>query len=347
MQAAGRRQAGKGLRASAGRDTVPAFHTGFDTTKGKTMKKVLIPTALDSVAKDILEAHGGYTVVQIPKCDILQFARENADLHALIVRSEKITAEIIDAAPALKVIIRAGAGYNTIDIQHARAKGVDVMNTPGANSNGVAEEVIALMLADARHLISADPSCRAGKWEKTTFMGTEITGKTIGIVGLGYIGRLVAKRLSGFEPKLLGYDPNVKPEQAQALGVELVALTDLFARSDYVTLHLPENAETKGMVNRNLLGRMKPGAVLINCARAGIVNEDDLRALKAEKKIRFLNDVYPKDEEGPKSVADIADIMVPHLGASTREANCKAAELASRQLIDLDDRGIGNAVVNR
>lgn len=311
------------------------------------MKKILIPTALDTIAKEILEAHGGYAVVQIPKADILQFAKENPDLHALIVRSEKVTAEIIDAAPNLKAIIRAGAGYNTIDIQHARTKGVDVMNTPGANSNGVAEEVVALMLADARHLIPADASCRAGKWEKTAFMGTEITGKTVGIVGLGYIGKLVVKRLSGFEVKLLGFDPGTTHRQAKAMGVHLVSLQELFCKSDYVTLHLPENDETRGMVNRDLLGLMKPGATLVNCARAGIVNEDDLRALKAEKKIRFLNDVYPKDEEGPKSVADIADIMVPHLGASTREANYKAAELAARELIDLDEKGVASAVVNR
>ena len=311
------------------------------------MKKVLIPTALDSVAKDILEKHGGYAVTQIPKADILKFAQENPDLHALIVRSEKVTAEIIDAAPHLKVIVRAGAGYNTIDIAHARAKGVDVMNTPGANSNGVAEEVVALMLADARKLIPADASCRAGKWEKTAFMGAEITGKTIGIVGLGYIGRLVVKRLSGFEPTFIGFDPGTTVRQAAELGVKLVSLDELFAKSDYVTLHLPETAETKGMVNRALLGQMKDGATLINCARAGIVNEADLRAIKAEKKIRFLNDVYAKDEEGPKSVADIADIMVPHLGASTREANFKAAELAARELIDLDEKGIDKAVVNK
>ena len=311
------------------------------------MKKVLIPTALDSVAKEMLEAHGGYAVTQIPKADILQFVRENPDLHALIVRSEKVTAEIIDAAPALKVIVRAGAGYNTIDIQHARQKGVDVMNTPGANSNGVAEEVVALMLADARKLIPADASCRAGKWEKTAFMGTEITGKTVGIVGLGYIGRLVVKRLSGFEPTFLGYDPGITMRQATEMGVKLVSLDELFSQSDYITLHLPEIAETKGLVNRTLLSQMKPGATLINCARAGIVNEDDLHALKAEKKFHFLNDVYAKDEEGPKSVADIAEIMVPHLGASTREANHKAAELAAQELIDLDEKGIDKAVVNR
>ncbi|HPC58192.1 MAG TPA: NAD(P)-dependent oxidoreductase, partial [Kiritimatiellia bacterium] len=246
-----------------------------------------------------------------------------------------------------KAVVRAGAGYNTIDTAHARQNGVDVMNTPGANSNGVAEEVVALMLADARHLIAADASCRSGKWEKNLFMGTEITGKTIGIVGLGHVGRLVAKRLSGFEPVLLGYDPGTTPRQAQELGVKLVSLDELFAKSDYVTLHLPENAETRGLVNRQLLERMKEGATLVNCARAGIINEDDLRAVKAEKKLRFLNDVYPKDEEGPKTCADIADIMVPHLGASTREANHKAAELAARELIELDEKGTHPAIVNK
>jgi len=311
------------------------------------MKKVLIPTSLDPVAKELLEAHGDYAVVQVPKCDVAQLVRDNPDVHALIVRSEKITAEILDSAPSLKVIVRAGAGYNTIDIRHARKKGIDVMNTPGANSNAVAEEVVAMMLADARHMVAADASCRSGKWEKTSFMGTELTGKTIGIVGLGYIGQLVARRLSGFDVKVLGFDPFTSEEKAEELGIELSALPELFERADSITLHVPENKETRGMINAALLGRMKTGATLINCARAGILNEDDLRALKAEKKIRFLNDVYAKDVEGDKSVADIADLMLPHLGASTREANHKAAELAAHELIDLDDQGITSAVVNR
>jgi len=220
------------------------------------------------------------------------------------------------------------------------------MNTPGANSNAVAEEVIALMLADARHFVAADPSCRAGKWEKTSFMGREITGKTVGIVGLGHTGRLVAKRLAGFDVELLGFDPILSSAQIEEMGINQVDLPELFARADYVTLHLPENDATRGTINRDLIGLMKEGATLINCARAGVINEDDLRALKPEKKLRFLNDVYPKDAEGPKSVADIADLMVPHLGASTREANHKAAQLAARELIDLDEQGIKTAVVN-
>lgn len=310
-------------------------------------KKVLIPTKLDRVAKDLLEANGHYTVVQDDAADIAGLAKQHADTYALIVRSEKVTKEIIDLLPALKVIVRAGSGYNTIDTKHARKKDIDVMNTPGANSNAVAEEVVALMLADARHLVKADPSCRAGEWEKKAFMGREVSGKTVGIVGLGYIGQLVAKRLRGFETTILGFDPVVSEERAREMDIELVDLPTVFERSDYVTLHIPENSETKGLINYALLSKMKKGATLINCARAGVVNEADLRKAKAEKGIRYLNDVYPKDEPGPKSVADIADIMVPHLGASTKEANFNAAKLAAQNLIDLDEKGITSAIVNR
>ncbi len=311
------------------------------------MKKVLIPTKLDLVAKDLLEASGNYTVVQDDSTELAALAAQNPDTYALFVRSEKVTAEIIDALPALKVIIRAGAGYNTIDIKHARSKKVDVMNTPGANANAVAEEVIALMLADARHVIPADASTRAGKWEKKNFMGREITGKTIGIVGLGAIGRLVAKRLRGFEVTVLAFDPVLSDEAAERIGVKLLPLDELFAQSDYVSLHIPENEHTKGLINRELLGRMKNGATLVNCARAGVINEEDLRALKPEKGLRFLNDVYPKDAEGEKTIADIADIMVPHLGASTQEANYNAARRSAEQLIDFDEKGVTSYIVNR
>jgi len=311
------------------------------------MKKVLIPTKLDSIAKELLEARGSYSVVQDAKTDLAALAAQNPDTYALIVRSEKVTAELIDTLPSLKVIIRAGAGYNTIDTKYARHKKIDVMNTPGANANAVAEEVVALMLADARHLIEADASTRRGEWEKSKFMGREITGKTVGIVGLGAIGRLVAKRLSGFECKLLAFDPVLSEEAAARNGVQLVSLKELFAKSDYISLHIPENEHTKGLINRDLLGSMKKGATLVNCARAGVINENDLRALKPEMHLRFLNDVYPKDAEGPKSVADIADIMAPHLGASTQEANFNAAKRSAEQLIDFDEKGVTSYIVNR
>ncbi len=311
-------------------------------------KKVLIPTKLDSTARDILVNHGGYSVHQEDGVDLLELAKTHSDAHAIIVRSEKVGANELDAFPNLKVVVRAGAGFNTIDIGYARSKGIDVMNTPGANSNAVAEEVLALMMAHSRHLIPADASCRAGKWEKTAFMGTEITGKTLGILGLGHIGQLLVKRASGFEMKMIAYDPIVSKDRAAELGVELVSdIKELFRRADYISLHIPENEHTRGMINEELFSIMKTGAVLINCARSGIVDESALREAKKIKKIGFLNDVYAKDEAGEKSVADIADIMVPHLGASTREANLNAAIFASNQLIALDEKGYGAAIVNR
>ena len=311
------------------------------------MKKVLIPTKLDSIAAETLAKHGGYEVVQDFKTPLDQLIASHPDAYALIVRSEKIGPAQMDALPSLRVIVRAGAGYDTIDTRHARIKNIDVMNTPGANANAVAEEVIAMLLADFRHIVAADASTRAGGWEKTAFMGRELTGKTVGIVGLGNIGRLVAKRLRGFECRLLGYDPVISAERAAEAGIEMAQLDKIFGESDVITLHIPGGESTRGLVNRELLSSMKNGATLINCARHGIIDEDALRALKKEKGIHYLVDVYAKDEPGEKPVADIADIMLPHLGASTREANYVAAERAAQELIDLDDKGVTSCIVNR
>lgn len=310
------------------------------------MKKILIPTRLDPVARTLLESRG-YAVVQDDKTPVGELAAAHPDAFALIVRSEKVGADLMAALPNLKLVVRAGAGYNTIDIRAARKRGIDVMNTPGANANAVAEEVVALLLADARHLLAADASCRRGDWEKKAFVGRELAGTTVGIVGLGAIGRLVARRLSGFDCALLGHDPMLSGDRAEELGVEMTDLPELFRRSDRVTLHLPENDETRGSINGRLFALMKPGATLVNCARAGLLHEEDFRKARAEKGLRLLVDVYPKDEPGPKSVADVADIMLPHLGASTIEAGLAAARRAAEQLIEWDDKGIASFVVNR
>lgn len=311
------------------------------------MKKVLIATKLDPVARDILNANGNYEVIQDESGDLPKIAARHPDAHALIVRSERVTEQVIAGFPRLKVIVRAGSGFNTIDTKYARSRNIDVMNTPGANSNAVAEEVIALMLSHARHVIAADASTRAGEWLKKSFMGREVAHKTIGIIGLGNIGRLVAKRLSGFDVKVLGHDPIISKERAAELDIDLVDLPTLCAQSDYITLHIPENDETRGLVGEALLSVMKEGTAIVNCARAGIIDEEALRRFKPLKKLAFLNDVYPKDAEGHKSVADIADIMLPHLGASTVEANANAARRAAEELIDLDEKGITSFIVNR
>lgn len=310
------------------------------------MKNVLIPTKLNGVAKELLEQKG-FCVVHDSDTSLAELAAQNPDTEALIVRSDKVTAEIIDALPKLRLVVRAGAGYNTIDVKHARRRGVDVMNTPGANANGVAEEVFALALAAYRNVVPADVSTRAGRWEKKSFMGRELCGKTLGIMGLGNIGQLVAKRADGFDMKLIGYDPIISAAKAASAGVELVDLQTLFSESDIITLHIPETDETRGMINASLLSLMKDEALLVNCARAGIIDEDDLRRIKAEKNLLFANDVYAADEAGDKSVADIADVMLPHLGASTQEANYNAAHRAAEQIIEYVEKGVTRFVVNK
>ena len=310
------------------------------------MKNVLIPTKLDKFAAELL-TENNFNVVQDADSSIEELVKANPDTEVLIVRSEKVTSDIIDALPNLKLVVRAGAGYNTIDIKYARRKNVDVMNTPGANSNAVAELVVALMLASIRHIVKADITTRAGEWEKKNLMGTELSDKTVGILGLGNIGKLVVKRLEGFNVDILAYDPFVSEDLAGKMGITLASMEEIFEKSDFVTLHIPETNETKGIINKKLFDLMKPGAVLVNGARAGVINEDDLREAKKEKQIIFCNDVYPKDAPGEKSVADIADIMLPHLGASTKEANFNAAKKAAEQTIAYRDRGVTNCVVNK
>ncbi len=311
------------------------------------MKKVLIPTKLDGVAADLLKADGNYTVVQDGKTPLNELVAANKDTYAIIVRSEKVTAEIMDALPELRVVIRAGAGFDNVDTKYARKRGIDVMNTPGANANGVAEEVIAMMLADARFVVAADMTTRAGGWEKKNYLGREVTNKVVGVVGLGNIGRLVIRRLKGFDCKFLGFDPMVSSERAREIGVQLASLEEIFAQCDYITLHIPGGEGTKGLVDAKLINSMKTGATLVNCARYGIIDEEALRAVKAEKKLRYLNDVYAKDEAGAKPMVDIADLMLPHLGANTAEANFNAAQRAAEELIGLDQRGETAFIVNR
>lgn len=310
------------------------------------MKKILIPTKLDTVAAKILTAHG-CDVVQNAEATLPELAAANPDAEVVIVRSEKMPPAVIDAFPKLQLVVRAGAGYDNIDIVYARKKGIAVMNTPGANANGVAEEVIAMILACFRHVVPADNSTRAGRWEKKKFMGRELTKKTVGIVGLGHIGRLLAKRLSGFEPTLIGYDHFLAKQRAINIGVTPVSLEELFEKSDVISLHVPGGPATQGMVNEALLSRMKDGAMLLNCSRYGIVDEAALAKVKAAgKKILYATDVHPKDAEGEKPSAAVADLILPHLGASTKEANFNAAKRAAEETIAFFEHGDTSCVVN-
>lgn len=308
--------------------------------------KILIPTKLDKAAAQTLQA-AGFEVVQNDVQPLIEQAAAHPDATGIIVRSEKVTSEIIDLLPQLKCVIRAGAGYDNIDFVYARSKGIDVMNTPGANSNAVAEEVIAMILAAYRYVIPADVTTRAGEWNKKQYMGRELTRKTVGILGLGNIGRLLVKRLQGFECKVLGYDHFLSRQRALNIGATPAELEDIFSTADIISIHVPGGPATKKLINAALINRMKDGAMLVNCARYGVVDEDALRDAKAAgKNIIYCTDVHPKDAAGMQPSADVADVLLPHLGASTKEANKLAAMRAASQMQAYFESGDTSCVIN-
>jgi len=308
--------------------------------------KILIPTKLDSAAAGALRADG-YDVVQNDSDSIDVQVAAHPDTAGLIVRSEKVTKDIIDALPSLKCIIRAGAGYDNIDYVYARTKGIDVMNTPGANSNAVAEEVIAMILAAYRYVVPADNTTRAGEWNKKKYMGHELTRKTVGILGLGNIGRMLVKRLQGFECTVLGYDHFLSRQRALNIGATPAELEEIFSTADIISIHVPGGPATRHMINAHLIGLMKDGAMLVNCARYGVVDEEALRAARAAgKHIIYCTDVHPKDTAAMQPSADLADVILPHLGANTKEANKMAATRAASQMSRYFADGDTSCVVN-
>lgn len=308
--------------------------------------KILIPTKLDKAAAATLSA-AGYDVVQDDSAPIEDLVAANPDAAGIIVRSEKVTPAIMDSLPGLKCVIRAGAGFDNIDYVYGRTKGIDVMNTPGANSNAVAEEVIAMILAAYRYVVPADVTTRAGEWNKKLYMGQELTNKTVGILGLGNIGRLLVKRLQGFECKVLGYDHFLSKQRALNIGAIPTEIEEIFSTADIISLHVPGGPATRNLINAELIGKMKDGAMLINCSRYGVVDEDAIRAAKAAgKKIIYCTDVHPKDAAAMQPSADVADLLLPHLGANTREANKNAAMRAANQMISYFATGDTSCVVN-
>ncbi len=198
-----------------------------------------------------------------------------ADADALLVRSAtKVDAEALAAAGRLKVVARAGVGLDNVDVPAATARGVMVVNAPTSNIVSAAEHAVALLLATARHIPAADASLRAGQWKRTAYTGVEINGKTVGVVGLGKIGQLVAQRLAAFDVRLIAYDPYVAPARAAQLGIELVSLDDLLRRADLISIHLPKTPETLGLIGKEQLALAKPGVLIVNAARGGLVDED-------------------------------------------------------------------------
>ncbi len=313
------------------------------------MPKVLISDSLSPAAVQIFKDRGIEVDFQ-PKlgADKDKLAEIIGNYDGLAIRSAtKVTAKLLERAGNLKVIGRAGIGVDNVDIPAATARGVIVMNTPFGNSITTAEHAITLMLALARQIPQADASTQAGKWEKNRFMGIEITGKTLGVIGCGNIGSIVADRAIGLRMKVIAYDPFLSPERALDLGVEKVELADLFKRADFITLHTPLTEKTRNVIDAKAMTTMKKGVRIINCARGGLVDEQALRAaLDSGQVAGAAFDVFTEEPATTNPLFGHPNVVcTPHLGASTSEAQENVALQVAEQISDyLLTGAISNAV---
>jgi D-3-phosphoglycerate dehydrogenase len=309
------------------------------------MPRVLISDELSPRAVEIFKERGVEVVFDTTLTPD-QLKQEIGKYDGLAIRSAtKVTKPVLEAATNLKVVGRAGIGVDNVDIPAATARGVVVMNTPYGNSITTAEHAIALMMALARELPAADRSTQAGKWEKSRFMGVELTAKTLGIIGCGNIGSIVADRALGLRMKVVAFDPFLTAERAVDLGVEKVELDDLFARADFITLHTPLTESTKNVIDAKAIAKMKDGVRIINCARGGLVVEADLKAaLDSGKVAGAAIDVFPVEPAKENMLfGNPRLIATPHLGASTNEAQENVALQIAEQMADFLMTG---AVVN-
>ncbi|MCX5688098.1 MAG: phosphoglycerate dehydrogenase [Candidatus Omnitrophica bacterium] len=313
------------------------------------MFKILVSDPLAQEGVDILKKVKEFQVDVKHKLPPEELKKIIKDYDCLLVRSEtKVTKDIIDAATNLKVIGRAGVGLDNVDLSAASKRGIIVMNTPGGNTMSTAEHAVSLMLSLSRNIPQADVSVKRGEWERKKFMGTEVYGKTLGIIGLGRIGAEVAKRAISFGMKVIAYDPFLSKDKANELGIESVDVKGIFKRADYITVHTPLTDETRNIVNKDSIGTMKQGVRIINCARGGIVNEADvLEGINSGKIAGAAFDVYEKEppvKDNPLFKCDKV-VLTPHLGASTEEAQINVAiEIADSARDALLGCGIRNAV---
>jgi D-3-phosphoglycerate dehydrogenase len=314
------------------------------------MTRVLISDKLESGGLELLRQAG----FELDERSGLTGAALLSALQAadgVIVRSgTRLTPELLENPGRLKTIVRAGVGVDNIDVAAATRRGIVVMNTPGGNTVSTAEHTITMLLALARHIPAADASVHQGKWERTKFVGTQLAGKTLGIVGLGRVGREVARRAAGLDMKVLGHDPFLSPERAAQLGIESVSdLDQLLPQCDFLTVHTPLTDETANLIGARELGLMKPGSRILNCARGGIINESALAdALRSGHLAGAALDVF--GQEPPPSdhpLLNLPNVVVtPHLGASTTEAQESVAREAAQLMIDFLTRGVVQFAVN-
>ena len=311
--------------------------------------RVLISDDMSSHAAEVLERCDGIEVDVRGGLSAADLLSTIGEYHGLLVWSRtKVTAEVIAAAGKLEVIGRAGIGVDNIDVSAASRRGIIVENAPSGNAVTTAEHAICLLLSLVRNIPQATASLKAGRWEKNKLSGHELLGKTLGVIGLGNIGRIVADRARGLKMRVVGHDPFIGKDAAARLGVELVTLDVLFATSDFITIHTPLTSETRGLIDQHALAKMKPTALLVNAARGGIVDESALvRALEAGKIAGVALDVFETEPPPPNHplVAHPNVVCTPHLGASTEEAQAKVAiEVAEQMVAYVERREIRNAI---
>ncbi|APH74059.1 phosphoglycerate dehydrogenase [Aquibium oceanicum] len=311
--------------------------------------RVLVSDALSTTAVQIFKDRG-VEVDYLPEVgkDKEKLAEIIGQYDGLAIRSAtKVTEKLIAAAENLKVIGRAGIGVDNVDIPAASRKGIIVMNTPFGNSITTAEHAVALMFAVARQIPEANASTHAGKWEKNKFMGVEITGKTLGVIGCGNIGSIVATRAIGLKMHVVGFDPFLSESRAAELGIEKVELDELFARADFITLHTPLTDKTRNIINAASIAKMKDGVRIINCARGGLIVEADLvAALKSGKVAGAGVDVFEVEPATENALFGMPNVVcTPHLGASTSEAQENVALQVAEQMSDYLIKGaVSNAI---
>jgi D-3-phosphoglycerate dehydrogenase / 2-oxoglutarate reductase len=311
----------------------------------------------DKLAQSTVAALGDQVEVRWvdgPDREKLLAAVPEAD--ALLVRSATtVDAEVLAAAPKLKIVARAGVGLDNVDVDAATERGVLVVNAPTSNIHSAAEHALALLLAASRQIAAADATLREHTWKRSKFSGTEIFGKTVGIVGLGRIGQLVAQRIEAFGTHIIAYDPYVSPARAAQLGIELLPLDELLARADFISVHLPKTPETAGLIDKDALAKTKPGVIIVNAARGGLVDEAALAEAVSSGHVRAAGlDVYSTEPCTDSPLFELPQVVVtPHLGASTEEAQDRAGtDVAESVRLALagefvpDAVNVGGGVVN-
>jgi D-3-phosphoglycerate dehydrogenase len=309
--------------------------------------KIVVADDLPSSALDLLRAEGWDVDARAGRSSD-QLAGDLVEADALVVRSAtKVTAALIAGAPRLRVVARAGTGVDNVDVPAASARGIVVMNAPGANSVSVAELTMSLILALARHVPAADAAMKQGKWEKKKFLGEEVRDKTLGLVGLGRIGLEVARRAAAFNMRIIAHDPFINEQVAQDMGVELVSMDDVFARADYVSLHMPSTPQTRRLVNAERLARAKKGIRIVNTARGDLIDEQALAdAIESGQVGGAGLDVFEKEPTIDHRLQQLPQVIAtPHIAASTREGQELVGVETAAALRDfLKDGVIRNAV---